>query len=99
MQKQTQFKLGHLFVTRLVFDHMAEDEGFRKHVFSSLERYESGDWGKMCDEDRAQNDAAVNGREDRILGNYEDGEHPEWRIWIITEWDHSATTILFPGEY
>ena len=23
----------------------------------------------------------------------------EDRIWIITEWDHSVTTILFPGKY
>lgn len=23
----------------------------------------------------------------------------EDRIWIITEWDRSFTTILFPGEY
>jgi len=21
------------------------------------------------------------------------------KIWIITEWDRSATTILFPSEY
>ena len=34
-----------------------------------------------------------------ILAAYVHPEHPDWKIWIITEWDRSATTLLFPDEY
>ena len=37
--------------------------------------------------------------EDRIVAAYEREGHPEDKIWIITEWDRSATTVLFPDEY
>jgi hypothetical protein len=46
-----------------------------------------------------QNDDAVKSGEDRILAAYIHPSHPEWKIWIITEWDRSVTTILFPSEY
>lgn len=36
--------------------------------------------------------------DDRILAAYIHPEHPDWKIWIITEWDRSATTLLFPDE-
>jgi hypothetical protein len=61
-----------------------------------LARHQSGDWGELSAEDRAQNDRAVNCGE-RVLSNYpiREGE----RIWIITEWDRSVTTLLLPSEY
>lgn len=37
--------------------------------------------------------------DDRIFAAYEHPLHEDWKIWIITEWDHSVTTILFPSEY
>ena len=55
-----------------------------------------GDWGTMCDEDKQLNDKAVDGG-DRLMSSYllSDGT----KIWIITEWDRSVTTILLPDEY
>ncbi len=29
----------------------------------------------------------------------QDEKHERCKIWIITEWDRSTTTILFPDEY
>lgn len=61
-----------------------------------LVRHAIGDWGDLCDEDKASNDEAV--VDDlRILSAYKlcDGT----RIWIVTEADRSATTILLPEEY
>lgn len=81
-------------MTRGVNDLVADDEHFAKFVWDSLKKYRSGDWGDMCKEDWHLNDEAVSNGS-RILAAYE-GEH---KIWIITEWDRSATTILFPDEY
>lgn len=63
---------------------------------SALTRHLQGDWGDVCDKDRAANDCAVKSG-DRIFSVY----HSESgvKFWIITESDRSATTILLPDEY
>jgi len=61
-----------------------------------LDRHISGDWGIVDSEDAEANNFAV-GNGERLLSSYElaDGS----RIWVITEWDRSATTLLQPDEY
>ena len=61
-----------------------------------LARHAAGDWGDLDAEDRAANERALCTGE-RILSAYQlaDGQ----RLWVITEADRSATTILLPGEY
>lgn len=61
-----------------------------------LSRHARGDWGDLDPEDTATNDAAVEHGE-RILSAYilPDGQ----KVWIITEWDRSITTLLLPSEY
>jgi hypothetical protein len=55
-----------------------------------------GDWGDLDEEDRRENERSL---EDgcRLLSAYHlrDGT----KIWIITEADRSATTLLLPSEY
>jgi hypothetical protein len=61
-----------------------------------LEKHANHDWGTVCKDDwKANDDALAHG--DRLLSAYKTlkGE----RIWIITEWDRSATTLLLPEEY
>ena len=61
-----------------------------------LVRHVMGQWGDLCPEDKQANDEAV--IDDlRILSAYRlnDGV----KIWIITECDRSATTLLLPEEY
>jgi len=58
-----------------------------------LDRHSKGDWGDVCDEDKQANeDALVQGT--RLLSAYRTllGE----RLWVITEADRSATTVLLP---
>ena len=88
-----KFKTGREIMTRGVAD-WCDDETYFK-VLACLVRHIEGDWGEVCKEDWASNDAALkNG--DRLLSAYTvNGK----LIWIITEWDRSATTILFPDEY
>lgn len=92
-----KFQLGKLVATRAVADRMQADKMFEKFVYSSLGRYIDGDWGSMDDSDKALNDNAVKTGESRILAAYVD--QTDTTIWIITEWDRSVTTILFPSDY
>lgn len=50
----------------------------------------------MCEEDKQMNDEAVRSGNNRILASYETSKG---KIYIITEHDRSATTILFANEY
>ncbi|RQM49327.1 hypothetical protein EHZ19_06710 [Paraburkholderia bannensis] len=62
-----------------------------------LRRHQCGDWGELDGEDRAANDrAVVEGT--RLLSVYRVGGKQE-KLWVISEWDRSVTTILTPGEY
>ena len=56
----------------------------------------TGDWGELPEEDIAENERSVE-QGLRVFSAY-------WlqtgtKIWVITEWDRSATTILLPDEY
>lgn len=61
-----------------------------------INRHAAGDWGEACGGDRALNDEAL-GSGGRLHSSYRTslGE----RIWVITESDRSATTLLLPDEY
>lgn len=60
-----------------------------------LQRHMSGDWGDLCDADKEQNRIALKFG-DRLMSCYDIGTD---RLWIITEWDRSVTTMLLPDEY
>lgn len=96
----SKFRLGRMTATRGVVDKMQEDHAFAAFVSKSIRRYEDCDWGDSPDEDKLQNDYAVENGE-RIFATYKQDMSIKDRkiIWIITEWDRSATTILFPEEY
>jgi len=91
-----KFNPGKLVMTRGVNDLVADSGKFARHVHLSLKRHLAGDWGDVCAEDRAANDAAIQQGE-RLFSAYQKEGVP--KIWIITEWDRSYTTILFPEEY
>jgi len=92
-----KFKLGQLVMTRGVNDRVAEDTQFSKFTLDSLRRHAGGDWGDMDKEDKDENELALRQGNLRIFSAYEITGLP--KIWIITEADHSATTILLPEEY
>lgn len=92
----TSFNLGRLLMTRGVNDLVAENEAFAKLITESLARHRRGDWGDLDGEDKNENELSLKAGF-RLLSAYEDKGLP--KIWIITEADRSATTILFPDEY
>lgn len=66
------------------------------NAFDLLQRHQHGDWGSVPAEDAEENQRSVEAGY-RILSSYflNDTE----RLWIITEADRSATTLLLPSEY
>lgn len=93
-----KFELGQIYATRGVSDLADENTAFLIFVVKSLEDYAAGDWGVLCDEDKHENEVALFTGQ-RLMGAYEFPGEPDWKIWIITEWDRSVTTVLFPDEY
>jgi len=96
MATATKFSLGRIVWTRGVNSQVADSSKFAKFVLNSLRRHGVGDWGDMGQEDKSENELAL-GTYLRIFSAYEADGLP--KIWIITEADRSATTILFPDEY
>lgn len=90
---QALFALGELYITQNAADAL-EQAGQPPTAF--LLRHIVGDWGELDAEDRATNDEAV-ATEGRILSAYTTtvGE----KVWVITEGDRSATTLLLPDDY
>ena len=86
------FQLGRIVATKAIHALMMEG---RLNGMSLLRRHVSGDWGDLCEEDCELNEKAIGG-EGRVFSSY-DTEHG--KIFIITEWDRSVTTILFASEY
>ncbi len=88
-----KFPIGQVLATQGIMELMATDP---LRIQRCLYRHITGDWGDLCVEDKEQNEyMLVNGG--RLFSAYklESGD----KIWIITEADRSATTMLLPEEY
>lgn len=88
------FPLGRVLATPGAIDLLDRtgtnaDDLLRPHL--------GGDWGVVSSADaRTNNLAVVNGT--RILSAYELGTRRE-KLWVLTEADRRATTLLLPCEY
>ena len=95
------FNTGQIVATRGVYDLACQNTDFAQFIQKSLNRHVKGDWGDVDDEDKLTNDQALK-QGTRLLSAYNDDRFPKngmATIWIITEADRSASTILFPDEY
>lgn len=93
--------VGGLYQTKGVSDLANEIQGFSNFINKSLDKFFDKDWGTICDEDKQENEYAL---EDggMILGVYqhESGK----KIWIIADAQseenfRQAITVLLPDEY
>jgi hypothetical protein len=92
-QGKALFPLGRTVATPSALDAL-EEAGQMPAEF--LRRHQTGDWGDLGAEDKKENDYSVaNGF--RILSAYH--TKAGVKIWLITEHDRSATTLLLPEEY
>ena len=89
----TRFPLGQTYITpgaeeALQIAGQTEIEFLRRHM--------SGDWGELSEEDIQENELSLK-EGFRLLSAYRTGKGQ--KLWIITEADRSATTLLLPSEY
>lgn len=88
-----KFRLGQLVATLGALDALKEASvGFIPYV----SRHLAGDWGDISKEDVAENELSLK-EGFRLLSAY--SLPTGCKIWVITEADRSATTILLPEEY
>ena len=92
-EKSILFSLGNIYMTAGAKEALTESN---QEPIEFLSRHVRGDWGEVCKEDADENNFSVkNGF--RILSAYKTTKGE--KLWIITEADRSATTILLPSEY
>lgn len=88
------FSLGQIVATPGALSALG-DEGITADAL--LNRHVTGDWGEMTQEDKDENDLSLK-EGFRVMSAY-DLPRTGQRIWVITESDRSATTLLLPDEY
>ena len=72
-----------------------EDIKYHTELITCFEKYITGNWGDLCEEDKQANEDALINNE-RLLASYLTSKG---KVYIITERDRSCTTILFANEY
>lgn len=86
-----KFPLGKVVITAHAKDVLHPED-----VPHCLARHVSGDWGDLDDDDKRENELALT-QARRLFSVYHDRN--KTKLYIITEWDRSATTILLPDDY
>ena len=88
-----RFALGETFITPGAQEAL---EIAGETAIQFLRRHMSGDWGQLSEEDVRKNELSlIEGF--RLLSAYRTVKGHA--LWVITEGDRSATTILLPSEY
>jgi hypothetical protein len=85
------FPLGQTVITANAQGRLHSED-----VQACLGRHASGDWGELCDEDRAENERSLR-QSGRLFSVYHDRNAV--KFYIITECDRSVTTTLLPEDY
>lgn len=90
---QPLFRLGTVLITPGAILALVEAN---QSALELLKRHAYGDWGELNAADWLANERALQ-EGTRLLSAYilNTGQ----RLWIISEWDRSMTTLLTPTEY
>lgn len=91
--KNPKFSLGQVIFTPGVIELVDQVD-----LSFYISRHHSGDWGNLCRDDWRANEHALRFG-DRLFSSYSLDDKDESKLWIITEWDRSVTTLLRPHEY
>lgn len=102
-----KFSLGQLVMTASVASDVADNTAFSAFMYASLKRHANCDWGEMSPEDIKENEYSLD-KHLRLFSSYNlppelqhslERSDKQNKLWIITEADRSATTILWPEDY
>ena len=92
-QNTPQFLLGTVCTTPGALSAI-EEAGQTPDIF--IRKHQGGDWGDVCEEDAEANELALKDNS-RLFSVYHTTK--KVKLYVITEWDRSATTICLPEEY
>jgi len=84
------------YQTNSINETVKRSKKFRKEILEIIGKYKVMNWGDTCKGDCVLNNNAVYLGNDRIVAKYITSKGD---VFIITEQDRSATTILFASEY
>jgi hypothetical protein len=90
---KARFRLGQVVATPGAAEAI---EAATETAYELIARHVTGDWGDLDEEDKRENEYSVENNL-RILSAYVLSTGV--KIWLITEADRSATTLLLPSEY
>lgn len=96
-----EFQLGQTVMTPGFLSMCGDMEAAQRLGSALVQRHASGDFGDLCEDDRVANLQAVSCEDEpgRVLSAYELTGYDFGKVWVITEWDRSVTTVLLPDEY
>ena len=81
---------------KFVMGQLVMTPGAAKILREFLLRHKNGDWCELPEDDIQENEWALqNGA--RLFSAYQ--TRTDEKLWVITERDHSVTTLLMPAEY
>lgn len=93
---KNKFELGQIFQTAGILAARRTNENLNAELNAAFAKYITCNWGDTCDGDKTLNDEAIKNNSGRIVAKYKTSCG---NVFIITEADRSATTILFADEY
>ena len=93
MNAHLPFRLGRILATPAA---LASLDAAGSKLSLLVARHSAGDWGDLDPEDSLSNSLAL-GNGGRLLSAYR--LPTGTKIWVITEADRAATTLLLPEEY
>jgi hypothetical protein len=88
--EQQKFLLGKIVLTPTALQSLSVEE-----ICRAIDRHCVGDWGLVCEADRAENKFALQ-HGLRVMSVFE--SKGGVRFWVLSEADRSVTTVLFPCD-
>lgn len=92
------WEMGQIVITTHLNNEIENNPDAQREIAEAFNRYKMYDWGDSDRNDQEENDQAILKADRRILASYTLNSLNK-EIWIITEWDRSVTTLLFPEDY
>ena len=92
-ERKPLFPLGQIVATTQCLNEL---EAAGKTPLEFIQQHATGQWGLVCEEDRQANEDAMRNNE-RLLSVFK--TKLACKLYCITEWDRSVTTLLCSSEY
>ena len=83
-------------VEHLLQAHENTARAYVEHLFA---RFDSGDWGDVCEEDSEMNEKSVSDGS-MVMGVYPlHQSKPDVKVWLVLDRGHETATVLMPEDY